>query len=70
MRMPIDPKYGLRIGAVVIAAGLMVGFSLATVLPGLIDVHAHIIPDIGYTQDSFLKRSSAFNAIDGLVHAQ
>ena len=47
-----------------------IDLSLATVLPGLIDVHAHIIPDIGYTQDSFLKRSSAFNAIDGLVHAQ
>jgi imidazolonepropionase-like amidohydrolase len=42
----------------------------ATMLPGLIDVHAHIIPEIGYTQDSFLKRSSALNAIDGLVHAQ
>src|SRR5712692_9576919 len=37
MRMPSDPKYGLRIGAVVIAAGLMVGFSLATVLPAAQD---------------------------------
>lgn len=42
----------------------------ATVLPGLIDAHSHIIPDVGYTQDSFLKRSSALNAIDGLVNAQ
>ena len=42
----------------------------ATVLPGLIDVHAHIIPDVGYTQDSFLKRSSAQNALDALVNAQ
>lgn len=42
----------------------------ATVLPGLIDAHAHIIPEIGYTQDSFLTRSSALNAIDGLVNAQ
>ena len=51
-------------------SAITIDLSLATVLPGLIDVHAHIIPDIGYTQDSFLKRSSAFNAIDGLVHAQ
>jgi len=47
-----------------------IDLSAATVLPGLIDVHAHIIPDIGYTQDSFLKRSSAQNALDGLVNAQ
>lgn len=44
--------------------------SHVTVLPGLIDAHSHIIPDVGYTQDSFLKRSSALNAIDGLVNAQ
>lgn len=48
----------------------IVDLSRATVLPGLIDAHSHIIPDIGYTQDDFLKRSSAFNAIEGLVNAQ
>lgn len=42
----------------------------ATVLPGLIDVHCHIIPEIGYTQDDYLKRSSARNALEGLFHAQ
>jgi imidazolonepropionase-like amidohydrolase len=56
--------------AVIPPGATTIDLSLATVLPGLIDVHAHIIPDIGYTQDSFLKRSSAFNALDGLVHAQ
>jgi imidazolonepropionase-like amidohydrolase len=68
---------GERIEAVGKAASITIpkgatilDLSRATVLPGLIDAHSHIIPDIGYTQDDFLKRSSAFNAIDGLVNAQ
>lgn len=68
---------GERIEAVGKAASISIpkgatilNLSQATVLPGLIDAHSHIIPDIGYTQDSFLKRSSALNAIDGLVNAQ
>ncbi len=47
-----------------------IDLTAGTVLPGLIDVHAHIIPEVGYTQDSFLQRSSALNALDGLMHAQ
>src|SRR5213080_2907259 len=37
MRIAIDPRFVLRIVAVVTAAGLMVGFSLATVLPAAQD---------------------------------
>lgn len=48
----------------------MIDLPEATVLPGLIDVHCHIIPEIGYTQDDYLKRSSARNALEGLFHAQ
>lgn len=48
----------------------IIDLSSATVLPGLIDVHSHIIPDVGYTQDSYLRRSSALNAIEGLLNAQ
>ena len=40
MRMPIDPKYGFRIVAVVTAAGLMAGLNLATVLPAAQDKSA------------------------------
>lgn len=68
---------GERIDAVGKAASITIpkgatilDLSHATVLPGLIDAHSHIIPDVGYTQDSFLKRSSALNAIEGLVNAQ
>lgn len=68
---------GERVAAVGKAASLtiprdatIIDLSRATVLPGLIDAHSHIIPDVGYTQDSFLKRSSALNAIEGLVNAQ
>jgi imidazolonepropionase-like amidohydrolase len=68
---------GERIAAVGKATDLMIprgatmiDLSNETVLPGLIDVHSHIIPDAGYTQDSYLKRSSALNAIDGLLNAQ
>lgn len=68
---------GERIEAVGKAASITIpkgatilDLSNATVLPGLIDVHSHIIPDVGYTQDAFLKRSSALNALEGLVNAQ
>src|SRR5437762_11554814 len=37
MRMPIDPKYGFRIVAVVTAAGLRTGLNLATVVPAAKD---------------------------------
>jgi imidazolonepropionase-like amidohydrolase len=55
---------------VIPSGATVIDLSRATVLPGLIDVHCHIIPEIGYTQDDYLKRSSARNALEGLFHAQ
>lgn len=48
----------------------VIELSTATVLPGLIDNHAHVLTRPGDSLRGFLARSSARKALDGMRHAR
>ena len=66
-----DPESrGLGTGLRLPADAEVIDLSQATVLPGLIDLHAHILLEPGDVMGSYIRRSSARKALDGLRHAQ
>lgn len=54
------------------AQAQVIDLSHATCLPGLIDLHAHILvnPEMGAGDSGFINRSSARKALDGLHNSQ